>query len=174
MLKVGMKLRALQLLIVILGVTAWQAQASDRKFGVGIGLGSVDGISGYYRYDSDAFVQGMISIQGGSSLYFGADACNGYPNLIAGAPSLVPYYCIGAFFANVEKRNYYDFNNDELYNEPKKQGDMTIVGARVPLGLQLFIPQMPIQIAIELAPGMTLVPGTYVFLQTNLLFRLLF
>jgi len=50
----------------------------------------------------------------------------------------------------------------------------TFIGAHVPLGLQVFIPQTPLQVYGELAPSLFITPGTYVSMFIQLGIRFLF
>ncbi len=145
--------------------------STENDMGIGVGLGSVDGISMYYRMDQSAFAQGFLSFSDGADYYISGDYCFQYPGTFIDAPYLVPYYCLGGFIMEVDWGYYHG-------RWWSRRGDWddhtTFIGAHVPLGLQVFIPQTPLQVYGELAPSLFITPGTYVSMFIQLGIRFLF
>ncbi len=163
--------RRLFLLIALLMPSVGFAQHAGKNAGIGIGIGSQDGISGYYRLSRENFVQGLFSFHHDNFLFLSGDYGFAYPNIVEDAPWLVPYLGVGAFFADVKsgKDKYFERDDDK-----KKDKHFTVLGARFPIGLQLFIPKMPLQIGLEIVPLMTLTPGTDFELDHLITFRFVF
>lgn len=147
-------------------------QHSGRNAGIGIGVGSQDGISGYYRLSRENFVQGMLSFHHNNFLFLSGDYGFTYLGVFQDAPWLVPYLGVGGFFASVERKGRKYFDEDVYRDGDTKR--FTVLGARFPIGLQLFVPKMPLQIGLEIVPIMTLTPGTDFELDHLITFRFVF
>lgn len=143
----------------------------ENDMGIGVGLGSVDGVSMYYRMDQTNFAQGFLSFGGGHDYYLSGDYCFQYPNSFMEAPYLIPYYCLGGFIMEVD----WDYYHGRWWSRRGDwDGSTTFVGLHIPLGMQVFIPQTPLQVYGELAPSLFLSPGTYVSMFIQLGIRFLF
>lgn len=147
-------------------------QHAGKNNGIGIGVGSQDGISGYHRLSRENFVQGLLSFHNNNFFFLSADYGFTYLGVFADAPWLIPYLGVGGFFANVERKGHKRFN-DEVYRDGSSK-NITVIGARFPIGLQLFVPNMPLQIGLEIVPLMTLTPGTDFELDHLITFRFVF
>lgn len=165
--------KRLFLLMVLLTPSWGFAQHAGKNAGIGIGIGSQDGISGYYRLSRENFVQGLFSFHHDNFLFFSADYGFAYPNIVEDAPWLVPYIGVGGFFADVERKGKDKYFDDDVYKDGKDK-HFTVLGARFPLGMQIFIPKMPLQIGFEIVPLMTLAPGTDFELDHLITFRFVF
>lgn len=143
--------------------------------GLGIGFGSVDGISGYYKYSQHQFMQGLLAFELDDAFYLSGDVCNAYERAMPEAPAVVPYFCVGAFYAHVEGRHRgNDYFDDDVYDDVRRRRDVSVLGLRLPLGVQIFVPRMPVHFVVELVPGLTVAPGTDFFIQHLIGVRFLF
>lgn len=166
-------------IVTFLGTTSSYGQIKSQKsqpfnysnqYGLGITLGSTDGISGYFRSSSYDFFQATLAFSVHNSFYFSADTCASHPNAIKDTSSLVPYYCIGGLFFQSDSDQ-----NSRPYSRYLPDSDEEVfLGIHIPLGIQFFIPRTPVQLGAEIAPGLLVYPATHVFWQLQLYARYLF
>ncbi len=138
--------------------TAW-------NYGAGLSIGSNSGLSLLAYLNTERFVHALVSFGRGSHFTLIADYAYAFPRVFADLPSMTPYYGYGVV---LEKFPSYfggggSTRKDSLY-----------VGGRVPLGVQFMIAQTPLQIAVEIAPGLFVVPATYAYIDGSLSLRVLF
>jgi hypothetical protein len=127
-------------LVVVAAVPA-RAEGERGAFGVGIIAGRPTGVTGLYRMSDRTAIDVDVGLDvfDDNDLYIGADFLFILPDLLGGGSvGLSPYLGPGAFFVAV--------------------GD-GVFGLRVPFGLSLDFTKAPLQIFLELAPTLVLVPN---------------
>ena len=140
-----------------------------RKFGLGLTLGTLDGISGFYRLSPTKFVQGLFGIGGKGNFYGSGDFCITLRSLSPQVPHFIPFYGIGFILASYH--NGWDRLIPERYVDRK---DKVFAGLRLPLGVQFYIPDTPLQVGAELGPAILFAGDTYVYLQSAVNLRFAF
>ncbi|MBF0441740.1 MAG: hypothetical protein HQK54_07555 [Oligoflexales bacterium] len=131
---------------------------STNDTGIGISIGSREGLSLYYRLDNSNFTQGLLSSAGSGNFYLTADYCSSHLNLIEDAEQIVFYYGAGVAGGSLRKKKLDWYSKDD-------KGSVSLLGGRIPLGIQFFIPQTPLQINFELGPTLYLAPETHAVLD---------
>ncbi|MBP6979278.1 MAG: hypothetical protein KBB71_13300 [Lentimicrobiaceae bacterium] len=140
-------------LIVILGLSSVRAQ--DRPFGLGLMFGYPAGISLKYWIDDQQAVDGGITW----SFYYGgyfqvhADYLRHAYVIDVSQGKLPFYYGIGARLGF---------------------GNYTRFGARVPLGIEYIIQNAPVDIFLEIVPGMEFLPDPDFSMEGAVGFRYFF
>jgi hypothetical protein len=137
------------------------------KFGIGVGIGDISGISLYGKIDAKHFGQSLVSFSNETdSFAISADYGIAFPGVLKDLPIITPYYGFGAVLVKYPRWFY--------YRSVAHSGSTTAVGGRLPLGAQLDIPETPIQLALEIVPGILVIPGTYVFIDAMFAVRVVF
>ncbi len=142
------------------------APGGAKPSGIGIAIGGISGISGYHRLDPLHFMQGTLALSNyGNAFAIAADYGIYAPKLFEYSKHVVAYYGLGGMLVKLPRLVFFgnDVTRDRVY-----------VGARIPLGVQFFIPDAPLQLGLEMTPGMFIVPATYVSLDATFLVRFLF
>ena len=129
---------------------------SNANNGIGIAIGDPGGITFFHKLDETAFIQAYVS----RYLLLGADYNMVFPRAIHAIPELTPYVGAGAFL----------FTSNSWNHSRHHSG----VGARIPLGLLLQVPNAPIQFHFEIAPSTTVIPFMYSFADAMIGVRFLF
>ncbi len=127
------------LLFFVLSVSS--VSAVDRHFGLGAVLGEPSGITGKVFMTDNSAVDATLSWSFvKENLYVHSDYLQHFSGIFGSdVPTLLAYVGIGGMI--------------ELKEDPK-------LGLRIPFGLSYTIPDTPVELFIELAPGMLLVPET--------------
>ncbi len=136
------------ILLLVLSSFGYSKNAPFKHLGLGFFFGEPTGISiGYYASDTHV-INGIVGWSFGknSALLLTADYTYRW-NLGISTGQLFFYAGIGG---------HVKFSSD------------IDVGARIPLGLSYFTPQIPFEIFFELCPGMRLIPATDPFLDGGL------
>jgi hypothetical protein len=143
------------------------AASALEKFGIGVGIGDISGVSLYGKLDGKHFGQGLIAFSNETdSFAITADYGIAFPGVLKDLPIITPYYGFGAVLVKYPRWFY--------YRSVANNGSSTAVGGRLPLGAQLDIPETPIQLALEIVPGILVIPGTYVFIDAMFAVRVVF
>lgn len=132
------------------------AHADRGPFGIGIIAGEPTGATGEYRLSGRTAIDAAVGFDvfAGNDLYVHADFLFILPDLLGGGSvGLSPYLGPGGFLVAA--------------------GDL-VLGARVPFGLSLDFTKAPLQIFIELAPRLELVPDVNLDLGGAIGFRYYF
>lgn len=132
------------------------------KYGAGLVIGSNSGITGLVYQNSARFMQAMVSFGRGEFALI-ADYGVAFPDAVIEMPSMVPYYGYGLVIEKFPK-----------YFGTGQSKDVVYFGARVPLGFHLNIEGTPLQIGLELGPGIFIVPETTAFFDGAIILRVLF
>ncbi len=136
------------------------------KTAVGIGIGTINGISVYHQWKRRNFMQGMLNYLEGPSFGFTADYGFSYPAMSKELPYVTPYYGFGGFFYLIKtKRGWWGNYKAESF---------TILGARVPLGMQINLSDAPLQFAFEVAPGVSFIPDFWATVDAQIIVRYVF
>ncbi|MBI2345664.1 MAG: DUF3996 domain-containing protein [Deltaproteobacteria bacterium] len=141
-------------LLVAIGVPAWAGVSphgpEGKRFGLGIVLGDPTGLTGKGYVSERLAVDGIVSwsfIDEAVTL-IGDVTYDFFDLSMAGAAVGIPFYAgVGGKVA---------------FDERGKNADRTLVGIRVPVGLAFQWAQHPIELFIEVAPGIELAPATTV------------
>lgn len=133
------------------GATAHAQVPSGGDFGVGLMLGEPSGLTGKYWFNNVNAVDVHMAFDFTDEAFvvfsdylFHFDAFK----LASGANVDVPVYIgVGGKFA---------VNGDNRGND---DGDVTL-GARIPLGVTVLLKKAPLEIFVEIAPGVRIIPST--------------
>ena len=128
------------LLVIFLSAGPLQAQAQDKKLGLGIILGEPTGvIAKYWTGNRTAFdIAGSWSFSGENAFHLHADyLLHSFIKVDTG--KLAFYYGIGARL---------NLQDDARF------------GIKIPLGLSYMLPNAPLDIFFEISPVMDLIPDT--------------
>jgi len=159
-------MRKIILVALLFASSSTHANVKPGTFGLGVGIGGISGLTWFYQMEDHQFVQGVFNMANmGERLAITADYAFSFPNAIDGLPNVRPYYGLGVV---VEK-----FPRVYIMGRSVVR-DRIYVGGRMPLGLQVFVPKTPLQISLEIAPGMYAVPSTIVFIDMLFSVRYLF
>lgn len=134
-------MRTLILAAFVIVLSAAPARAERGAFGIGIIAGQPTGVTGEYRMSDRTAIDLAVGIDlfSDNDLYVHGDFLFILPDLLGGGSvGLSPYLGPGLFFVNG--------NND------------VFLGARVPFGLSFDFTKAPLQIFLELAPILVVVP----------------
>jgi hypothetical protein len=160
----------------MIALTLFTAQAQARTggpFGLGLILGDPTALS--VKYDStahDAFDAGLafnvdkwILVYGDYQYKF-ADTFSRTPGL----SNIMPYLGVGLVLV-ASNHSLDDTRHYQYFSE--STSSKVALGIRVPFGLE-WRPDAPIGVFAELAPGISVIPGTVGFLQGGLGIRYFF
>ena len=147
----GLRILFLAVICVLpTGSAAAQTYSTSPQKGIGVALGTVDGISGSWR-EGPEFYQGLIGLGGQAKLYLSVDRCITLPEWIPDVPWIMSYYGYGGILSTVRKGKGHWIGG--LDDEDK---DYLILGARLPVGVLLYLQDTPLQAMGELAPAVVL------------------
>ena len=137
-----MKFNSLLILAFFASLTLVQAQPKGRYFGAGIVLGEPTGLNAKFWLNSSNAVDVSVAWSVGKhdALHLDADYLFHNYNLIPVTSGKLP-----VFFGPGAKV--------VLDNDPR-------IGIRFPVGVNYFLPGMPMDLFFELAPAMNLLPKT--------------
>ncbi len=136
--------------------------AQDKGFGLGVILGEPTGISGKVWVGPNTALDGAVAWSFGYHSAFHAHLDYLYHNfnlLKVPQHNLAVYYGIGGRFQADR-----DHSHDDRHHGHDDR-DHSHVGVRVPVGLDYLVEGMPIDIFVEVAPIVELVPDTDISLN---------
>lgn len=135
---------------------------------VGISNGSHNGLSvAYAPNDSTKFYQGTLSMSE-EETYFAIDTLLLAPQ-ITGTLGLVPYYGMGLSVTETYKAQKVRVGGMDV----QVGKDVHTIALRVPVGLMLKLPDLPVQVGMEIAPTLPVVPQGKATMDTALNLRML-
>lgn len=139
-------------LAAAMALTPGVARAEGGPFGLGIIVGNPTGATGLYKLGGNTAIDAAIGLGGFDfdGLYVHVDFLFLLPTLVSsGSVSLSPYLGPGGFLIVGKGKN----------SAPGSGGGKgTGLGVRVPFGLSLDFSSFPLQLFIELAPTLEVVP----------------
>ncbi len=153
-------MRAALICLVLMGSTL-TARADGGPFGIGLVVGKPTGLSGAYELSDKTAIAAALGLDliDGRRFYIHADFLFILPNLLSGGSvELSPYLGPGVF----------------LSDRGKKDDGRLGIGARVPFGLSLDFKTAPLQIFLEIAVSVPLIPDPGVGIGGALGFRYYF
>jgi len=166
---------ALLLAALAFGATA-PARASDigsgRPFGLGIILGDPTGISGKWYISSEHAIDFGVGAgwMGGHSLHIHADYLFHFMLVNHSAFDLPLYLGVGPTFAF-----WYGDYHDRYWGPGDYWGDDRFgLGVRVPFGISFQFNAVPLDLFLEVAPALALLPGIGFFVEGGLGLRFWF
>lgn len=140
------------------------------RVGLGLGLsGGLNGLSAFYQSSEQNFVQGLLSFGWPYGFGLNADLAFLIPRTAGSDPVFRFYYGIGATILQSNAIVMWAYDRNGFVTTRT-----LAVGARVPLGSYLIIPTTPVQLSLEVAPGLLFVPSTWAFVDATLAIRYLF
>lgn len=144
---------ALSLLTLVAASEARAARPAD-GWGLGVLIGEPVALSAEYQMGRDRAIDMGLGYSWGHSFHVFGDylfqflgAWEGRGEFIS---ALTPYVGIGAFFQSHSSGHPHIHDNRTF---------TTSLGARIPLGVDWFVPDSPVQIFVELVPAFKIVPG---------------
>lgn len=158
------------ILLLLFTLTSLTCFAKPGKVGVGIILGDPTALSGKYFFGTDAIDAGL-SFGHDEFLIYG-DYLKHFPGRLgkenAFVAALTPYVGVGPVFAfgDHDKHHHRHFIDDE--------DDDFAFGARIPFGLEWMSKEIPLGVALEVVPGIVVIPETDGFVQGGLAIRYYF
>ena len=162
------------LLIITSAASITHAASMNGRFGVGIILGGPTGLSGKYFLDREQAIDVGLAFDIDDFVLIYGDYLKHFPGAFGAREKffteLTPYIGVGPVIvldSDDRKRNDRYFADDD---------DDFGVGVRIPLGIEWMSqnPKIPIGIALEIVPGMIIIPGTDLFFQGGVAFRYYF
>ena len=131
------------------------AQAQSRGFGLGLILGEPTGLSAKAWLDEQSAIDfaAAWSLEGRNSFHLHADYLRHAYVIDVNKGSLPLYYGIGARMQLLEDRS------------PGDDGAEVRFGLRIPLGISYLFDGAPLDVFLELAPVVELIPSTDVDLE---------
>jgi hypothetical protein len=152
-----------------------QNMGQGGPFGLGILIGDPTAITFKYDLDSIRSINGGLSFDLNRWTLIYVDGIYHYPNAF-GRPNpfvaqLTPYLGVGGLIV-ISNRSEFERRRDRYFND-ERDGSLAL-GMRIPLGIEWRPPAFPIGVFLELAPGLTIIPGTYGFVQGGLGARFFF
>ncbi len=135
--------------ITILLLSFTTISIADNNIGIGIMAGEPTGINmKFWAWKDTAFDLGLAwSFSGNDSFHIHGDYLLHNYSLIPVSEGKLP------FFYGIGVRT-------RLEDKDKKDKDKTVVGVRVPVGLAYMFDKQPVDIFIEIAPIVDLIPDT--------------
>jgi len=146
-----------------------EEQVTWPKTGIGIGFGSISGLSIYHTNASAGFIQGLIAFHSGGDFFASGDLCTHLKELFSRVPRLDPYYGFGAMVLRYNG-HWHHFGFREFTTDDSK----LMLGGRIPIGVNYSIPETPLQVNIQVAPGLLVGTGTFVTFEALTGLRVLF
>jgi hypothetical protein len=146
--------------------------AREGNFGLGAIIGAPTAITGKYYMNREEAIDGGFAYNSHDYVLFYGDYLRHFPGGFGHqsrfVSELVPYVGIGAVLAldtDSSRRNdkYFADANDDWG-----------LGVRIPLGVEWISPKFPLGIALEIVPGLIVIPGTDSFVQGGIAFRYYF
>jgi hypothetical protein len=131
-------------------------------FGLGIAIGDPSAITGkYWLSSSDALDFGISFNLDRYVLFYGDYLLHAW-RLPGRAHELSPYIGIGGVIAFSSGSDHY-WIDDKYF--PHRSSSSAAFGIRIPLGIEWRPSAAPIGVFLEIAPGLTIIPGTNSFFQ---------
>jgi hypothetical protein len=143
------------------------ASERGRRIGIGVSFSRLTGVSLYADTSYKDFVQAVIAFTNDNSYAATADYAFGHHYAFSSIPSVTPYWGLGAVLLHDQSDYWSNYARDASPTS-------TYLGARIPVGLNLLIPNTPVQFAAEIAPSLLFKPAIYSFLQGSFSVRILF
>ncbi len=135
------------------------ASAAGGNFGAGLILGEPSGLSLKYFFNQQNAVDVGLSFSfNHDALYVHADYLWHFNNLGSGAHKFLPYVGIGGRVG--------------VHGDGDHGGGA--IGARVPLGIAWMPSAAPIDVFVEISPGVNVIPETYGYIGLGLGARFFF
>ena len=153
-------------LFFIAATTSWSsfAAASGGPFGLGVILGEPTGLTVKYDASAETAYDAGLSFDLSRWILVYGDYQHKFGNIIHGGPSavLIPYIGVGGVLV-VSNRSDYETRGYRYFDSGKSAS--VALGVRVPFGIEWRPEDLPLDVFAEIAPGITIIPGTYVFAQ---------
>lgn len=164
-----MKIRLLAVLNVVtlcclLSQTSLSKKHDGGNLGLGLMIGGPTAITGKLILSSETAVDFGLGFNFDNSYTVYGDYLFLYPGAIKTNTQffneLVPYFGVGPIISWYYSRDHRWSAKDRYYS--------TLVGARVPFGLAWRTPKHPLEIFLEVAPTLDIIPGLYLGLDAGL------
>lgn len=134
-----------------------------QKTGVGLILGEPTGATLKYWKNKDRAIDAGLAFSFDDYMIF-------YSNyLIQFAPikDFLPYAGIGGeiLFSTYSRRDGPDYDHRNNHHFNRNERGRSALGIRIPIGVEWMIPNYPIGLFGEIAPGMAIIPDIFGYLQ---------
>jgi hypothetical protein len=162
-------LQASLTMLVVSSTSEAQLFSQKRDFGLGIILGNPTSITAKYNMNSIRAFDGGLAYSSEKWTLLYSDILHHFPGAFGRRDPfisrLTPYLGLGAVLV-ISSRPQSERWRDDYFS--KSDSSDLALGMRIPLGIEWKPDSTPIGIFLEIVPGLTLIPGTYSFLQGGL------
>jgi hypothetical protein len=150
---------------------------SRAKFGLGVLLGSPTALSAKYFYGGNQAVDAGLAFSSRYTLVF-ADYLKHFPGIFGKqnefVSGLIPYVGVGPIIV-FDNDDHHDRNHRRHHRDYfGDEDDDFAFGARIPFGVEWIAREIPVGVALEIVPGLVVMPSTGAFLQAGLAVRYYF
>lgn len=157
---------------MIVSMNFASAVTAGRKIGVGVMLGDPTALSGKFFTGNHEAFDANLAFSHDSILLFG-DYLHHFPGKFGRKnefiAALTPYVGVGPVFAFNDDNDR--GKNDRYFGD---EDDDFALGGRIPLGIEWMIPEFPVGLSVEIAPGLIVLPVTDGFIHASLIARYYF
>jgi hypothetical protein len=140
--------------------------APGGPFGLGIILGEPTGITGKYFMNQDYAIDGGLSFDFARWFLVYGDWLyhmrGGFGSRTEVAAATTPYFGLGGLVV-VSTKSDFDIHRERYFTD--SSANKIAMGLRIPIGIEWRAPTIPLGIFAEIVPGITIIPGTYGFIQ---------
>ena len=151
---------------------------SKKTLGLGVMLGEPSGLSLKYWSSSVNAVQFGLAYSFGDYVAVLGDYLWHFPRALSSAThgsisqEFVPYIGIGGvvFIDNSGSLR----SGSRHFFQDSSRSNSVAAGVRIPLGIEFLPHALPLGIALELVPGLGVIPGIFGFIQGDIAFRFYF
>ncbi|MGK5084134.1 DUF3996 domain-containing protein [Bdellovibrionota bacterium FG-1] len=167
--------------IALLSVTSQQADAAQspshaisgsHPFGLGVIIGEPSGLSAQYFFNPERALDGGLAYSFNSFIFIFSDYLFHFPGVFGHGPrvprDLSPYLGVGGVLlasttSNRKEGRYFT-----------DQGSSVGLGIRLPFGLEWRPIRSPLEVFLEIAPGLGVIPSTFGFIEGGIGLRYYF
>lgn len=164
--------------MAVLAITGNAQKAEARSggpFGLGVVLGDPSALTVDYRLSRDRDIDGGIAFDLNRWFLIYSDWHASFPGAFGRSNQFVsdlsPYLGIGGLLV-VSNKDDWETRHQRYFSETS-DGKLAL-GFRIPLGIEWRPSGVPVGVFVEIVPGMTVIPGTYGFVQGGLGARFFF
>ncbi len=143
------------------------ANAAEHELGVGIAFSGIVGLSLYSKLNDTNFAQGAFAWGRSGDFAATADYAFAYPSIFSAAQMLTPFWGFGLVILHDESDYWVSDHDTRDHSE-------TLVGGRIPLGLNFVFPKTPIQVGAAVVPTLLFTPISYGYFEGEITIRILF
>ncbi len=161
-------------LVFTIAASGWSsfAEAKGGPFGLGVILGEPTALTVKYDATEETAYDAGLAFNLDRWILVYGDYHYKFANILRSHPgTLVPYLGVGGVLV-VSNKSELETRGFRYFDSSKSS--TVAAGLRIPFGIEWRPDQIPIGVFAELAPGITIIPGTYVFVQGGIGIRFFF